>query len=176
MIIGFDLQPLVQGESGGIVQWLGGIIGAYATRFPGDRILLFEPDDFSFALPPHPSIERIRAPRNRLHALEAEVLRSRSADVLVRSYPDVSHPDFPMQRQIVVIPDLQHAERPEFFSPETLRARRLAFGRLLSEAGAVGTMTQFSRASIVRYPWTACDDIFLMPPALDPAHKRGDIA
>jgi len=169
MIVGFDLQPLVQGASGGIVQWLGGIIRAYATRFPGDRILLFEPEDFSSDLSEYPSIEVIRAPRNKLHALEGEILSTRSADVLIRSYPDVSHPGFPMERQIAVIPDLQHAERPEFFSPEILRARRLAFGRLLSEAGAVGTMTEFSRKSILRYPWTACGDIFLMPPALDPA-------
>ena len=167
MIIGFDFQPLVQRASGGEVQWMRGVIHAYAKRFPDDRILLFDPEDFSLELPRCPSIERICADRHVLHELESDILRSRSVDVLVRTYPTVTHPIFPMERQIVIIPDMQFAERPEFSSPETLRHRRLAFGRVLSEVGAVATMTEFSRESVLHYPWTVCRDVFLMPPAVD---------
>lgn len=167
MIIGFDFQPLVQRASGGEVQWMKGIIRAYSKQFPKDQILLFYPEDFSLELPQSSSVESITADRHMLHGIESEILRSRSVDVLVRSYPTISHPIFPMERQIAVIPDMQFAEQPEFSDAEVLRHRRLAFGRLLSEVGAVATMTEFSRESILRYPWTVCGDVFLMPPAVD---------
>ncbi len=145
-----------------------GVILAYAGQFPEDQILLFDPDDFSLELPRCPSVERITATRHALHAVESDVLRTRSVDVLIRTYPTVTHPIFPMERQIVVVPDMQFSDRPEFADAEILRHRRLAFGRLLSEVGAVATMTEFARASILHYPWTICSDIFLMPPAVDP--------
>lgn len=167
MIVGFDLQPLVRGAGGGINQWLGGVVRAYVTAYPEDRVLLFEPDDFSFDWARFSSVERLRGARHSLHRLEHEVLRSRPIDVLVRSYPAIHDPGFPPARQIVVIPDIQHADHPGFFSPTVLRVRRLAFGGILSEVGAVATMTEFSRESILRYPWTACRDVFLMPPAVD---------
>jgi glycosyltransferase involved in cell wall biosynthesis len=168
MIIGFDFQPLVQRASGGEVQWLRGIIIAYARQFPEDRILLFDPEDFSLELPQFPSVERITATRHALHEVESDILRARGVDVLIRTYPTITHPVFPMERQIVVVPDMQFAERSEFADAEILRHRRLAFGRMLSEVGAVATMTDFSLASILHYPWTVCSDVFLMPPAVDP--------
>lgn len=167
MIIGFDFQPLVQRGSGGEVQWLKGLVRAYAEQYPDDRILLFDPTDFSLGLPPSRSIERIAGERGQLHELQTEILRARSADVLIRTYPTMTHPVFPMERQIVIVPDMQFFERPEWTVPEAQRHRHLGFGRLLSQAGAVATMTEFSRESVMRYPWTRCEDIFLMPPAVD---------
>ena len=47
-------------------------------------------------------------------------------DVLFRGYPLEQEVDFPLERQVVVIPDIQHEYFPEFFDKDTLRSRRLA--------------------------------------------------
>jgi glycosyltransferase involved in cell wall biosynthesis len=166
MLVGIDFQPVSYGASGGIVNWISGVLNAYASTFPDDRLFLFLPEGFPRMFGDVPSIRVIQESPATLHRTEAAILSAEAADVLVRAYPQVEQPDFPMDRQIVTIPDMQHADHPEFFTPPDLRLRRLAFGRMLSGVGAVGTMTEFSRARVLDYPWTTCRDVFLMPPAV----------
>jgi glycosyltransferase involved in cell wall biosynthesis len=166
MLIGVDFQPLHYGASGGIVQWLSGIFTAYACLFHDDQLAVFIPDDFPAFFPPLPTLQLFTGPRPKLHDYEAEFLRKNGGEILFRSYPHFDHPDFPAERQISFIPDMQHEERPEFFTADFLRSRRLGFGYLLAKGGAIGTMTEFSRQTILNNPWTACDDVFVAPPSV----------
>jgi glycosyltransferase involved in cell wall biosynthesis len=166
VLIGVDFQPLHYGASGGVVQWLNGIFLAYAGSFADDQLAVFVPDDFPPIFAGLPSIRLVTGPRARLHELEVDFLRANGGEILIRSYPHFDHPDFPIERQITFIPDMQHDERPEFFAPDVLRFRRLGFGHLLAKGGAIATMTEFSRRTVLQNPWTACDDVFLAPPSV----------
>jgi glycosyltransferase involved in cell wall biosynthesis len=177
MLIALDLQPLHYGASGGIVQWLSGIFTAYAGLYPDDEVMIFAPDDLPPILPEAPSFRVISAPRAALHDREAAFLRKAGVEVLIRSYPHFDDLDFSIERQIVFIPDMQHDERPDFFAADALRFRRQSFGHVLARAGAVATMTDFSRQSILRNPWTLCDDVFLAPPSvLEPPENADESA
>jgi hypothetical protein len=166
MILAVDFLPLTHGASGGIVHALAGVFRAYAAEFPKNQLLLFVPDDLPLDVPPASSIERIVMPRKALRQAVSERLRRGDVDVLFRPFPDLTYYDFPLERQIIFIPDMQHAERPEFFAATELKLRRLAFGSLLSHVGAIGTNTHFSARTVREYAWTTCNDIFLLPPAI----------
>ena len=60
---------------------------------------------------------------------------------------------FPMDKQIVLIPDNQHETFPDFFAAEVLRARRSAFSKALVSAGAIGTISEFSRKVLAEFSW-----------------------
>src|SRR5262249_2489535 len=92
-------------------------------------------------------------------------------DVLFRGYPVEHKLTFPLERQIFLIPDIQHEFFPEFFDPVCLRSRRLAFTQALSCAGAVGTLSEYARQTLRDQPCTRCEDIFLMGPALQRDHQ-----
>jgi glycosyltransferase involved in cell wall biosynthesis len=92
-------------------------------------------------------------------------------DVLFRMYPMDDTLEFPLRKQVFLIPDNQHETFPEFFHPEDLRRRRVAFSRALGEAGAIGTISEFARKTLVDFPDTRCTDVFLMEPSLQVSHK-----
>jgi glycosyltransferase involved in cell wall biosynthesis len=94
---------------------------------------------------------------------------------IIRTYPHENHPNIPFERQIFVIPDIQHEYFPEFFTKDVLAARRRAFAYALSCGGAIATMTDHSRDTIVKNRWTITDDVFLMPAAL-PEELRAEPA
>ena len=73
---------------------------------------------------------------------------------------------FPLQRQIFLIPDVQHERFPEFFKPDVLKQRQQAFNQALAWGGAIGTISEFARQEILDLPVTRCKDVFLMSPAL----------
>jgi hypothetical protein len=100
------------------------------------------------------------------------VCNEKRVDVLFRGYPLEQQVDFPLHRQIVAIPDIQHEHFPEFFEPECLRTRRAAFSRVLDGAGAIGTISEFARLSLKEQPEARCQDIFLMSPALQVEHQK----
>src|SRR6266542_3576778 len=139
MILGVDWGPLTLGSSGGIVQWVEGVIAAYIERYPEDKLLMFMPEQVPLRFGASENIQYYTAKRRELTDLASKVLAKESADILIRSYPALETPDFPAERQIVVIPDMQHAARPQFFTQKQLRQRRLAFGYLTANAGAIGT-------------------------------------
>src|SRR5262249_49910336 len=99
--------------------------------------------------------------------------KEKGVDVLFRGYPLEQHVDFPLHRQVVEIPDIQHEYFPEFFDADCLRSRRAAFSLVLGGAGAIGTISEFARWTLLEQHCTHCDDIFLMSPALQTEHHRG---
>ncbi|TCM65868.1 glycosyltransferase [Rhizobium sp. BK068] len=167
-VIGVDLYPLNPGTSGGIVPWVQGVLREMVRLYPNDRVILFH-------RPGHPplnidgaNVEFVSLSENPTSFYKEMTRHCEQADVsaIVRSYPQEHHPDYPFERQIFVIPDLQHEYFPDFFSRPVLAARRRAFAYALSRGGAIATMTDHSRSTVLDNPWTASKDVFLMPAAL----------
>ncbi len=86
-------------------------------------------------------------------------------EVLFRCYPSDETIAFPMRRQIVLVPDLQHEDMPEFFDAEVLARRQVAFAQAIGNAGALAVLSEYGRTTLLaRYPQLQAD-VFLMPPA-----------
>ena len=172
MRIGVDLRPLVLGAGGGISQQTKDICEHMFTLYPEHQF-------FIFCTPFNRSLIDFEASHVRffslpLHTYFQEVdqlIIENEIDVLFRAYPKEDTLQFPLHNQIFLIPDIQHEAYPEFFSSEVLRTRRVAFSKALSGAGAIGTVSLFSQKTLCEFPETRCEDVFLMPPALQTSHK-----
>jgi len=99
---------------------------------------------------------------------DSEALLARERiDVLFRSYPVEDPLTFPVGRQVVFVPDLQHEQFPQFFGADELASRRRSFAKLVPGAGAVATLSEYCKSRIaVHYP-NKFDDVFLIQPACD---------
>lgn len=168
MVIAVDLYPLIAGVSGGIVPWVHGVLRELARLYPKDRIVLFHRSGPSPLQITAPNVEYVSLNDHPVvfYAEMTQHCQRLRADAIVRTYPQEHHPDFPLRRQIFVIPDIQHEFFPDFFPTEVLAARRRAFAAALSRGGAIATMTGHSRETMVSNGWTMTDDVFLMPAAL----------
>jgi glycosyltransferase involved in cell wall biosynthesis len=174
--LGIDAWPLVPEESGGIVPWIEGVIHRLSVLCEDIEIVLF----YRGSTPPlaiaGDQVELVQLGDGGLefYGELSTSLARRQIDVLLRTYPqeptplpaDPCLPDFPMERQIFAIPDLQHDFFPQFFPTPTLASRRRAFNLALSRAGAIATLTADSRRTLRESRWNRCEDIFLMPAAL----------
>src|SRR5262249_3376466 len=98
--------------------------------------------------------------------------QEKKIDVLFRGYPLEQQLDFPLHRQIVEIPDIQHEYFPEFFDSACLRSRRAALSQVDGGAGAIGRIPEYARQTLLEQPCTRCRDIFLMSPALQVEHRN----
>jgi glycosyltransferase involved in cell wall biosynthesis len=168
MKIGIELRDIVLGQTGGVTQLLKGVL-EYAVRLaPQDSFVLFC-TVFNRRLLDIQESDRVTSYTLPLHSYFSEVDRlceRHGVDVLFRGYPMEDTLAFPLNRQIFQIPDIQHETYPQFFTPELLRSRRSAFLKALGGAGAIGTISEFSKRTLVEFPHTHCKDIFLMQPAL----------
>ena len=173
MNIGIDLRQIVLGAGGGISQQVKGICEHLFALHP-------EHHYFVFSTPFNRSLLDYEAAHVRFFSLTIpdyfeevdRIATEKNIHVLFRTYPMEDNLQFPLCRQIFLIPDIQHEIYPEFFSAEALHTRRIAFARALSNAGAIGTISEFSRKALTDFPDTRCPDVFLMPPALQVVHKR----
>ncbi|MBF0392247.1 MAG: glycosyltransferase [Alphaproteobacteria bacterium] len=177
LTIGIDLHPLVAGVSGGIVPWVGGVLRDYVRAFPQDRVIVFHRGEKPPILLNSAQVLNVSLADYgpHFHAAMAPHLKVAGVDVLIRAYPQEPAlevpanpriPDFPIERQVFVIPDLQHEFFPQFFPGWMLASRRRAFHLAMARAGGIATLTGHSRRTILDSPWTACPDVFLMPAAL----------
>lgn len=168
LVIAVDLYPLIAGVSGGIVSWVHGVLREMARLYPNDRIVLFHRSGPSPLEIVAPNVEYISLNDHPVvyYAEMTQHCKSMRADAVIRTYPQEQHPDFPLRRQVFVIPDIQHEYFPDFFPTAVLAARRRAFAAALSRGGAIATMTDHSRETMVSNGWTMTDDVFLMPAAL----------
>jgi glycosyltransferase involved in cell wall biosynthesis len=165
--IAIDLRHVTLGSSGGVALLLKGVLEALFARHPEQEFHLFT-TIFNRGL-----LERL--PDN-VHCWTFPVedyfadidlfLMEKQIDVLFCGFPNEKQLRFPLARQVVMIPDIQHEIYPEFFDLAQLRGRRAAFNRVLGRAGAVGTISGFARQTLLDHEWTRCPDIFLMSPAL----------
>ena len=172
--IGIEIKQLVHGASGGISQLVKGVCEHMFALYPEHQFLVF-------CLPFNRGELEYEAPHVRFFSLRTgtffhdmdRVATEWGLDVLFRMYPMEDPPGFafPLHRQIFLIPDNQHETFPEFFDPDVLHSRRIAFARALGGGGAIGTISEFARKTLIDFPETLCDDVFLMEPSLQVSHR-----
>src|SRR5262249_5239938 len=152
MKIGIDLGRVTLGPAGGIAPLLSGVWNAVFKLYPEHTYFVFATaENRSLLATGSPGIQLVLLPPELLGSdLDRVTATDRQArrlklDVLFRSYPVFARWNFPLSKQVFLIPDIQHEYYPEFFSAEALRARRLAFTQALSASGAIATISNFSR-------------------------------
>lgn len=174
MKIGIELRQTTLGIAGGIAQLFKGVLEALFALHPDHEFVLFctvYNRSLLQSVPDH--VKVLTLPTSRFFADIDRIASEEGIEVFFRSYP-VEDDDltFPLARQVFFIPDIQHEFFPEFFSLKALRTRRVAFNWALSRAGAIGTLTEYTRQTLRDYEWTRCQDIFLMSPALPVEHQH----
>jgi glycosyltransferase involved in cell wall biosynthesis len=168
MKIGVDLRRIVFGETGGLTQWLHGVLSAVFARADPHTYVLFNTVYNYHLFPDAPARVERRTLSTQCYyeELQDQVAFDGDFDLLLRYYPLGVLDRFPLDRQIVCIPDCQHEVFPEFFIPPVLRERRQAFDTYQSCGGAIATLTEFSRRELLASPWTTIEDVFLLPPGV----------
>jgi glycosyltransferase involved in cell wall biosynthesis len=167
MRIGIELRLIIPEACGGIVPLLQGVLGAVFANHPDCQCDLFciEANAGLFrSLPPHVRLD-VLGTDNYFPDLD-RLAAERRLDVLFRSYPWDTPLGYPAERQVFLVPDLQHDFFADFFDPTILQKRRSSFNKALAEAGAIATLSEHGRRTILEHPATRCTDIFLMHPAL----------
>jgi glycosyltransferase involved in cell wall biosynthesis len=168
MKIGIDLRKIAFGETGGLTQWLHGTLDALFARSDPHTYVLFH-TVFNYHLFPNvPAnvLRRTLSAPGYYQELQDRVAYEGDFDLILRYYPFGVLDRFPLERQIVCVPDMQHEAFPQFFDPNHLRERRQAFNAYQTRGGAIATLTQFSRRELLANPWTTIDDVFLMQPGV----------
>ena len=173
MRIGVDLRPLVLGAGGGISQLTKGVCEHMFALYPEHQFYIFcTPFNRSLLDYEARHVRFFSLPiRNYFQEMDKLIIEN-GIDVLFRSYPMEDTLQFPLHKQVFLIPDNQHETFPEFFSSEVLRTRRRAFSRALVGAGSIGTISLFSQKGLREFPQTVCKDVFLMQPSLQDSHKN----
>jgi glycosyltransferase involved in cell wall biosynthesis len=168
MKIGIELRHIQMGKSGGIAPLLAGVLDRLFTANPDHEFVVYRTIfNRSLVEGRFANVRTVLLPiAEPWWQYLQDALDRDPVDVLFRGFPQVDNLVFPLSRQVVLIPDLQHEEYPQFFAPDALRRRKLAFDRVLRGAGAIGTISEFSKRSILASPENRCHDILLMPPAL----------
>ena len=168
MKFGIELGPLGP-EHGEIIAVLQGVLGTLFANYPEQEAVLFcTPASGELFHSLSPAVERVVIPEKEFFPLLDQQLARRRLPVLFRSYPREVRLGFPLARQVVLVPNLEHEFFWEFFAPDELCRRQQVLQRILPRAGAVGVLSEHSRQA-VRTLSTA-RDVFLMRPA--PALER----
>ena len=172
--VGIELRSPVRGASGGIVAVLEGTLQELFGRDRMSFVVFCTPFNHELLASERENVELVTLPLDTFFpSLDAEA-RRRRLDVVLRAYPGPPL-GFPGRRQIVLIPDVQHEDHPEFFDADALSARQHAFGLAYSEAGAIATISEYAKARIERHsPGTK--DVFVMRPGLSPGFAAASSA
>ena len=172
MKIGIELRQITLGDSGGISVLIKGVLETLFACAPEHQFVVFCTIFNRSLLEWIPgNVKVITFPCATFFSEVDSACVDDGIEVVVRSYPMDDDLGFPLSKQVFIVPDIQHEFFPEFFAPEVARARRIAFNRALSLAGAVGTLSGFTRKTIQEHEWTKCQDIFLVSPGLPEEHK-----
>jgi Glycosyltransferase len=176
MKIGIELRHVTLGSSGGIAQLLKGVLETLFKRYADEEFFLFC-TIFNRGLLnwDTSNVRVITLPTVNFFSEIDRIAAEERIGVLFRSYPVNDDLKFPQSKQIFLIPDIQHEIFPEFFDPEILRARREAFNRALANAGAIGTISNYTKQTLLDYTKEEYRDIFLMEPALQHEHQQDDL-
>jgi glycosyltransferase involved in cell wall biosynthesis len=172
--VGIELRSPVRGTSGGIVAVLEGTLPELFRREGMSFVVFCTPFNHELLASERENIELVTLPLDTFFpSLDAEA-RARRLDVVLRAYPGPSL-GFPGRRQIVLIPDVQHEDHPEFFDAKALSARQHAFALAYSAAGAIATISEYAKTRIERHsPGTK--DVFVMRPGLSPGFAAASSA
>ncbi|MCF8143841.1 MAG: glycosyltransferase [Deltaproteobacteria bacterium] len=118
------------------------------------------------------SVHNITLPGSSFYRQVDHLVKTKEIDILFRVYPLDDDLEVSLSKQIVFVPDIQHEIFPEFFKTADLRARRLAFGKALSKAGGIITLSEHAKKTINDSPWALDPDIFVVNPALQEEHRN----
>jgi glycosyltransferase involved in cell wall biosynthesis len=168
LCVGIELRAAATPTAGGIVVVLFGTLHELFRMRPDMDFVVFctvfnrEPMTVEL-----PNVETITLPLDDYFSELAKKTRSYGVDVLFRGHPTVENPDFPLGRQIFLIPDIQHEYHPEFFDSHALLSRKIAFRTALGAAGAIMTISEFARQTI-RERTGEDRDVFVAMPSLPP--------
>lgn len=167
MKVSIEMRQIVPASSGGIVQLLQGVLTALFEKHTQHQYYVFT-TIFNRNLFPkdYPHVKYFSLPTSTFFQEVDRIISLEQIPILFRSYPMVASLNFPLQRQIFFIPDVQHERFPQFFAPDILKQRQQAFNQALAWGGAIGTITEFARQEILDLPVTRCKDVFIMEPSL----------
>jgi glycosyltransferase involved in cell wall biosynthesis len=165
MRLAVEFRNVRPGISGGLVYHLQGMLSELVRITPSFDIHFF-------ATPLNPQLIQ-QFPERTCHQLPDEgfwrilnrYLKELDVDVLLRTFPSNDELTFPLRRQIVLVPDLQHEYFPQFFDEVVLADRRLHFDRLIRGSGAVVTLSNHSRSTIENNYPNKVLDLFDVPSA-----------
>lgn len=175
MKIGIELRHVTLGSSGGVAILLQKVLVELFRLFPDDEFFVFCTIYNRNLLKNCPAnVTFFSLPALSFFPEMGSLLKEKNIEVLFRSFPTFDSLYFPMAKQVFLIPDLQHEAFPEFFPPAILEERRASFIRVMSRAGAIGTLSQYARKTIVDHPENRCADIFMLQPALTEGDPCGD--
>jgi glycosyltransferase involved in cell wall biosynthesis len=167
MKIGVALYEITDGVTGGLTVVIREVLAALIAGWPEHEVVLFHTpvNEHMFPAPPE-HVHRFVLDKTDYHALVADCASRLGVDVLFYCYPSEIESSFPLARQIVMIPDCQHEYFPEFFPPEVLASRRLSFARVLRGAGAIATLSEHARQTLLKHPDAGGRDVVVVSPAL----------
>jgi glycosyltransferase involved in cell wall biosynthesis len=166
--VGIELRQVTRGASGGIVVVLVGTLLELFRRRPDvDFVVFCTVFNRELLAVDAPNVETVTLPLDGFFPQLGRLAHDWEIDVLLRSYPTVEQIDFPLKRQIFLLPDVQHEYHPEFFDTSTLAARRLAFRTPLRGAGAIMTISEYARETILEQA-EGDRDVFVASPSLPP--------
>jgi glycosyltransferase involved in cell wall biosynthesis len=166
MRIGIELGQLFPQRSGGIVQLVRGVCEQLFRLAPDSHFFIYRgPDNIELTEDPPSNVSVVSLTGKVFWEDLGDAAARDGIDLLFRTYP-IEHPvGFPLDRQIVLVPDLQHELLPECFDAESLARRRAAFSPLIRGAGAIAVLAEHGRTVLCqRYP-DARGEVFLLPPA-----------
>jgi glycosyltransferase involved in cell wall biosynthesis len=168
--IGIELRHVTRGIAGGIVAVLTGTLQElFRSRQEIEFVVFCTVFNRDLLRVDTPNVELVTLPLDSFFTELARIARAAELDVLLRSYPSVEQVDFPLSRQVFVLPDIQHEFHPEFFDSRTLQARRLAFQKALGGAAAIMTISNFAGETIRSRTHA---DVVVAPPGLPDEFAR----
>lgn len=166
MKIGIELRQVTFGSSGGLAQHLCGLLRAAFRHYSQHQFVAFT-TIFSRSIvadaPANVTVQTV--PQFRFFQHIDEAYNAGQIDVLFRTFPMEATLQLPWDRQIMMIPDLQHETFPEFF-PGKLASRRQTFNLAMARCSTLVTSTDFVRQTILNHEYNRCRNIFLAPPVL----------
>jgi glycosyltransferase involved in cell wall biosynthesis len=99
--------------------------------------------------------------------LELRFARSLDAEIAY-SFPGYIRPDLYPLRQVLMVPDIQHEYRPEFFSEQALEERRRLYGDAIRRADHICAISEFTRQTLIDRLNVPADKVTAIPLAADP--------
>src|SRR5258708_217679 len=125
MKIGIELRHIQMGKSGGIAPLLAGVLDRLFAANPDQEFVVYRTIlNRSLVAGKFANVHAVLLPITDpwwQHLQES--LDRDPVDVLFRGFPQLDDLLFPLSRQVVLIPDLQHEQYPQFFAPDALRRR-----------------------------------------------------
>jgi glycosyltransferase involved in cell wall biosynthesis len=167
MKIGVALHEITFGATGGLTVVIREVLEALFAGWPEHEVVLFHTPVNEHMFPVVPAhVHKFVLDKTDYHTLVAECAARLGTDVLFYPYPSEIDSAFPLSRQIVMIPDCQHEYFPEFFPPEVLASRRLSFTRVRRGAGAIATLSEHARHTLLNHPDAGGGEVVVVSPAL----------